>query len=159
MADYFRTFWQRFSLSGNVIRQDYMGNAEYEWGSVPNALKELRDNVDRLEVRKLTRLPFKFEYYPSHPDQLAKPRRLTFIGTPERLDYVLGELEGKTLDNKAGLLRGHRSNATLIWLACEPNTGERGGYLVLNEDWIDELEMRDQVNEMLVNYFGINLSN
>lgn len=158
MADYSRTYWQRFSLSRDVIRQDYMGNAEYEWGSVPNALKEIRDAGSALEFRTLKKLPFKLEFYPDARDgRLAAPKQFTFVGTTEKLDEILAGLAGKTLDNKAGLLQGHETNATLIWLACEPNTGERGGFLVINDSWVDALDKRDMVNEMLVNYFGVQI--
>ena len=166
MADYQRTFWQRFSLSGYrmsgdyelTLRQDYMGNAEYEWGSVPNSLQELREAqaAGTLECRTLKKLPFKLEYYASG-EGLPRPRQLTFIGDSAKLDRMLEELEGKTLDNKAGLLQSHPTNATLMWLACEPNTGDRGGVVILNDSWIDQLDRRELVDAMLVNYFNINV--
>lgn len=35
---------------GALIRLDYMGSAEFEWGSVPASLKRIRENVDAYTV-------------------------------------------------------------------------------------------------------------
>ena len=156
-----RTFWQRFSLSSYMeaptLRPDYMGNAEYEFGSFPAAKSKLAGVLGRLEFRTLDK-PFKIEYYPYARDgeePLDKPTRFTFIGAPDDLNACLDRLSGQTIDNKAGLLQSGRDSATLLWLVVDPQNRGDGGYLVLNDSWIDELGQREMVNEFLANYFGV----
>ena len=156
-----RTFWQRFSLSSYMeaatLRPDYMGNAEYEFGSFPAAMAKLRSKLGELEFRTLDK-PFKIEYYPyarKGEEPLDLPSRFTFIGATEDLDACLDRLSGQTIDNKAGLLQSGRDSATLLWLVVDPQSRSEGGYLVLNDSWIDELGQREVINEFLANYFGV----
>lgn len=157
-----RTFWQRFSLDsyGDTpsLRPDYMGNAEYEFGSFPAAKSKLAGVLDRIEFRTLNK-PFKIEYYPSSyrgQTPLDKPTRFTFIGATEDLDACLEKLQGQTIDNKAGLLQSSRDSATLLWLVVDPQgRTDGGGYLVVNDSWVEELGLRDYVNEFLASYFGV----
>lgn len=157
-----RTFWQRFSLSTyrpDVLTPDYMGNAEYEFGSFPAAKAKLLALGDAVEFRTVEK-PFKIEYYPyARKDEtpLEKPTRFTFIGATQDIDKCLEKLQGQIIDNKAGLLQSGRDCATLLWLVVDPQARSDGGYLVLNDSWIDELGQREMVNEFLASYFNINM--
>jgi hypothetical protein len=156
-----RTYWQRFSLDSHagvsILRPDYMGNAEYEFGSFPAAKAKLQGNLEGLEFRTLDQ-PFQIAYYPSSScgqEPLAKPSRFTFIGAAEDLDACLKKLKGRPIDNKAGLLQRSRDSVTLLWLVVDPRRAGGGGYLVVNDSWIDELGLRDMVMEYVASYFGV----
>ena len=159
-----RTFWQRFSLDNYskepTLRPDYMGNAEYEFGSFPAARAKVGALGDALTVRTVTDLPFDIEYYPyvrKGETALDKPTQFTFIGAAQDIDECLAALDGHIIDNKAGLLQSGRDSATLVWMVVDSNACSGGGYLVLNDSWIDELGLRDMVMEFVTQYFNITL--
>jgi hypothetical protein len=158
-----RTYWQRFSLSGysapkgeTRIAVDYMGNAEYEFGSFPRALKAIRALTQ--VTRVTTPPPAEFDYYASTHDgevPLVRPTQWTWIGDGEAIAQAIESLTGTVQDNKAGLIRGGRLSATILWMPVDPQNGPGPGFIVLNDSWIDETGNREYVEEYVQSYFGI----